>query len=433
VSCQRQGRWRPAWFIEIEREGHSAGGAEAAGERLAIYFRGDRGISDHGAYALEHEMKILQVLEREGIPVPHVYGFCDEPRGIVMERVPGRADLGTAIDEAERMAVQDDYMRILARVHDLDIAPFEAVGLERPRDTERIALSDFPIWEQGYRKSKSRPEPLIEFAVAWLLRNVPESSGRLSFVCADSGQFLFEAGRVTALLDLELAHLGDPAEDLAGLRGRDLSEPLGDLRRAVTTYESITGRPVDRRLIDYHTVRFTLITPMAVARLVAAPAQGIDLVQYLCWYHVFGRAPIEVIAHMQGVPLEPPALPDPEPTRHASAHDFLAEALAPDAGADAFDTYAGDAAYRVAEYLRRSNLYGPALEADDLDDAARLLGSRPPDWSQADTLLEQAILESGPERDAEWLWYLQRRSLRQEALLETVMRELQQSRIQMLD
>ena len=74
---------------------------------------------------------------------------------------------------------------------------------------------------------------------------------------------MFDKGRVTAVIDLELAHLGDPAEDLGALRSRDLSEPLGDLRAAMARYDEVMGHVVDRRLVDYHTIRFCLTTPLA--------------------------------------------------------------------------------------------------------------------------------------------------------------------------
>jgi aminoglycoside phosphotransferase (APT) family kinase protein len=420
VHLERQPRWRPAWYLDLERPD---------GTQLPIYVRGDRGIQSGGAYSLEHEYRILQVLEQQGIPVPHVHGFCDEPRAIVMERAPGRSDLSTLDDEAGRQSVQDDYMRILARVHALHLEPFLAIGLEQPPDAERFALSDLGIWEKGYRKAKSRPEPLIEFGLKWLHTNVPVPSSRTSFVCADAGQFLFENDRVTVLLDLELAHLGDPAEDLGGLRSRDMSEPLGDLRRAVATYESVTGWSVDRRLIDYHTVRFALVTPLATAALVARPIPGHDLVQYLCWYHVFGRASIEVIAHMQGVDLVAPTLPESAPTRQSAAYDRLLDDLTPSDG----DAYERGAAQRLAQYLQRAERYGPALEADDCAEVAALTGSRPQRWEQADAQLEAYILEAGPDRDADIVRHLHRRSLRQEALLAPVMNELAGRRIQMLD
>ena len=100
VHSERQPRWRPAWYIDVERDG----------ETLPLYFRGDRGALDHGVYSLEHEYRVLQVLEAHDIAVPHVYGFCPEPRGIVMARVPGRANLLTVADDAERGAILDDYM-----------------------------------------------------------------------------------------------------------------------------------------------------------------------------------------------------------------------------------------------------------------------------------------------------------------------------------
>ncbi len=82
VRFERHPRWRPAWYLDVER----------AGEIVPIYFRGDRGALDHGVYPLEHEMKVLQLLEKHAIPVPHVFGFCPEPRGIVMQRCPGRGN-----------------------------------------------------------------------------------------------------------------------------------------------------------------------------------------------------------------------------------------------------------------------------------------------------------------------------------------------------
>ena len=80
------------------------------------------------------------------------------------------------------------------------------------------------------------------------------------------------------------------------MRGRDLSEPLGDLPSAFQRYFELTGEEIPRSAIDFHTVRFNLNTPLAVAALVANPPPGIDLVQYLSWYWVWSRAALEVMA-----------------------------------------------------------------------------------------------------------------------------------------
>jgi hypothetical protein len=329
---------------------------------------------------------------------------------------------------------------VLAKMHAIDPGEFEKVGLERPDSPQSIGLGDLDVWERGYRKHKARPEPLIEFVLGWVRRNVPHDREEVSFLCSDAGQFLFDQGRVTAVLDLELACLGDPAADLAGMRCRDLSEPLGDLARGIRHYESIIGKPVDRSVIDFHTVRFSIVTPLAVAHLVASPPPGLDFVQYLAWYLVYGRAPIDVIAREMQIELLPVEVPGAEPTRHSAGHDALratleghAKAAAEESPDDEFAAYRFDAAQRLAEYLRRADRMGPALEADDLDDVAELLGHRPASWSEADAALEELVLEEDPDVEAALVGYFHRRALRQEALIDPVMRELRGATVQSID
>ena len=423
VACERQARWRPAYFLELEKDG----------ERSALYFRGDRGVSDSSQYALEHEMACLQVLEAGGIPVPHVFGFCEQPRGILMERSPGRADLSTAVDAAEERAVQRHYMELLARIHALDVQPFLDAGLTAPANPERLALTDLPIWEKAYRTAKVRPEPLIEFTLQWLQRNLPEPSSSACFVCGDSGQFLFDEGRVTAVIDLELAHLGDPAEDLGALRCRDLSEPLGDLRHAVADYEEFGGRPVDPFLLDFHTVRFALTTPLATLPVLAQARPGVDLIQYLCWFHVYSRAPMEVIAHGRGIDLQPPDLPSGEANRHSPIFEDLSLRLRPHVEETSFDDYAEQIAYRTAVYLERLNRYRPALAADDIADVNALLGASYASTERADAALETWILAADAGADADLVRLLHRRCLREAVLLEPVLAEFSGAKIQLFD
>ena len=78
---------------------------------------------------------------------------------------------------------------------------------------------------------------------------------------------------------------------------------------------------------------------------------------------------------------------------------------------------------RTAVYLDRSDRFGPALETDDLDDAAKLLGHRPATWQEADAELEALVLASGPERDGDFIRYFHRRLAREESLLQPVLRE----------
>jgi aminoglycoside phosphotransferase len=413
VGAEALPRWRPAWNLEVERDG----------ERVPVHFRGERPEARPGGlYSLERELGVLRVLEAHGIPVPHVYGGCEDPPGIVMERCPGRANLATARDEAERRAVLGHYVDLLVRMHAIPVAAFEPLGMRSPQGAEALGLGDLPVWERGYRRGKRRPEPLIEFALGWLRRNVPRQRRVARFIAGDAGQFVFEDGRVTGVLDLELACLGDPLSDLAALRCRDVSEPLGDLSRAYHRYAERSGEPVDPAVVDYHTARFALCTPLAVANLCAAPFPGFNLAQYLGWYLVFGRIAVEVIASRLGVALEPPALPEPAPSRHAAALDALVGQL----GAEPQERrpYATDVALRLAQYAREADARGAPLEREGLEELAALLGRRPGSWAEADAALEAFVLAAGPERDAEIARALYRRGLRHEALLAPAMREL---------
>lgn len=417
VAAESQGRWRPAWFLTVER----------AGERVDVYFRGDRGQGQGGGGALERELEVLRILAAHGIPAPHVYGFCDDPRGIVMERAPGRANLATATDETERVAVQEHYMDLLAEMHRIDPAEFQKAGLERPADGTAAAFVDLPRWEAGYRQGKSAPEPLIEWCLRWLKRNVPERSGDVRFLTGDAGQFLFDAGRVSAVIDLELATLGDPHADLGALRSRDVSEPLGDLSHAYRRYAEASGEPIDRAALDFHAVRFALNTPLAVAPLCQQPAAGLDFAQYLGWNLVYGRLALEIIAEREGIPLAEPELALGAQPTSPQAHAALLSMLEL-----AGDGYEVDAARRIARYLDELDRRGEAVRAQDQDEAAALLGSRPSDPADAKARLEALALAEDltGDREVRLVQHLYRHCLREESLLGPVMRELENARFQ---
>jgi hypothetical protein len=130
------------------------------------------------------------------------------------------------------------------------------------------------------------------------------------------------------------------------------------------------------------------------------------------------------MAETTGTSLDPPSLPDERPSRRTAAIEQLTTLLDPSlSGDDEEQAYQLDRMQRIAVYLDRSDRYGPALEAEDLDDVEKLLGWRPSSWQEADAHLEELVLGSGPERDAEFIRYFHRRLSREEALLDPVLRE----------
>src|SRR5436190_6098397 len=166
VRIVRQARWRPVWWVDVVRDGG----------RLELCVRGDR--TDMSLiFPLEHEMRLQAVMHDQGIPVAKVHGWIDKPRAFVMDRVGGRNDFEGSTD-VERDSVVDDYLQILARLHQLPLTPFIDAGIMRSATPERSGILGMERYEQNWRSMKRSPDPFIEFALAWLRRNPPRPHGR---------------------------------------------------------------------------------------------------------------------------------------------------------------------------------------------------------------------------------------------------------------
>jgi len=414
LRAERQARWRPVFWLDVET---------ANGEVLPVCFRGGR-IEQGEENTIRNEYECFRVLERNGIRVPKIYGYCERPIGFVMEKSPGRHDLATAESPAEFEAVRDEFIEILAQIHALPIEDFQAFGLEPKRTPRDLALGDTANGIARFLERRTRPDPVIEFLIDWCERNVPADRTENTFVTCDSGQFIFDQGRVTAMLDMELGYLGDPLADLGGLFSRDLTEDMGDLDVVVDRYAAASGRAVDRRVVLYHAIRFALTTPVSTGLALMEPHVAVEYVQYLTWYLVYSRTPLQLIAHREGYALEAPELPTESLSPYAVAHDSLQEKFGAFESKGEFQAYESDSLRRLALYLRQSDRFGPDLLAKDLDDAAELLGRRPTSWQDRDEALSALIHGNRGERDAELVRYLVRRLQREESVLRPAQRDL---------
>ena len=121
TEITRLERWRPQWKVVYS----------ADGKDNAVLFRGNRSIA--GKQDLKFEMEVMQALEKNGIKVPHIYGWCDEPKAFVMDwidtedRAPGM--LHTAIENPstmsdERWQAMLNYMDHLAKLHAVPVSEF---------------------------------------------------------------------------------------------------------------------------------------------------------------------------------------------------------------------------------------------------------------------------------------------------------------------
>jgi aminoglycoside phosphotransferase (APT) family kinase protein len=412
VSIERQPRWRPSWYAEFE------GGD---GQKKSLYFRSRRLQAELLFFPLAHEAEVLRVLHAHGIPSPAIYGLCPEPEAIVMDRMPGRPDVSTAETPEEGAAVLHDFMEVLARMHAIPPERFLGAGLPLPRDARALALFMFDRFEKIQRANKRRPAPEVMFVMNWVRRNVPLHRTKASFITCDAGQFLFDKGRVTSVLDMELAYIGDTAQDIACLLMRDLSEPLGDLTAALKHYETLAG-PIDWDVVKYYLVMWGIMTPMVTLHLSQDPPPELDLAYNEDQSITLTRIPLEILAELVGVKLDPAPAPFTASGKGASvaqqsALRAMRGALADVHPKEAFEEYRRACALEMVDYLGILVEHEGDVLAQDRDEAARLLGRDIADQGERDAALEQFAMSAGPDRDAEMVKFFHRRIARREALL----------------
>jgi len=403
----RQPRWRPVWFADVERDG----------EVLELCVRGDR--TDMPLiFPLDHEMRLQALMHDHGIPTAKVYGWIDDPMAYVMDRVPGRNDFEKST-EAERRSVVDDYLQILARLHKLDIGPFVDGGIMRAARPEESGTFGMSRYEAVFRSVKAYPDPFMEFSLGWLRRNPPVSHGRESAIVWDSGQFHHQNGRIVAVLDVEIGHIGDPMMDLAAWRMRDTVIGYGNFAELYDRYSEITGEPVDLDAIQRHHFAFTLSNQLPLGAALRLPAPESDLMTNLQWCCETNLFATEALAEILDIELPTVETPAPRESRGSVALEHLVRNLRTVTTDDEYLRYKVRTMFRLARHAARIDEIGDAVSDADLDDLHQLLGHRPESWLEGEAELERFVLaDAGTGKyDEVLLPLMHKRNLRAQMLL----------------
>lgn len=177
------------------------------------------------AHAVDREYRLLTALHPTGFPVPRPIAFCDDPTVIgsvfyLMDMVDGRTVWDGALPDLpveHRLAHYDALVDTLASLHNLDhekiaLAQFGAPGNYFRRQVDR--------WTRQYRASQTDSILEIENLIAWLPDSIPEQT-RSAIIHGDyridNVIFARAGAEVRAVLDWELATIGDPLADFAYL------------------------------------------------------------------------------------------------------------------------------------------------------------------------------------------------------------------------
>lgn len=267
----------------------------AAGERQLALRRSpggkqaeDRAV-ERRAPGLRIEAKLMQVARRHGIPAPEVFHVLEPADelgvGFVMEWLDG-ITLGARIvrspDLAEvRPRLARQCGEILGRLHTIDL---EAHGLDR--DLARLSAVDFIEQTRRRYEALDTPQPMIDFTARWLLENLPESTGQ-TLVHNDfrNGNLMVDRTGVIAVLDWEIAHIGDPMRDLGWIctnswrYGAGPELPVGGFgayEDLFAGYEATSGQQVDLRRVQYWEVFGSFWWAVSTLGMTRYYRQGLD-------------------------------------------------------------------------------------------------------------------------------------------------------------
>ena len=232
---------------------------------------------------LSVEAQLLVAAAAAGVPVPSVRHVLDAEDGLghgfVMAFVAGET-LGGRIVRQEAAApfgLARQCGAILARIHAIDPEPFPSLDRQSP-------AAVVEQWRDVYRAAAA-PRPVFEAAFRWLGERCPPPPATPRLVHGDfrNGNLMVGPEGVRAVLDWELAHVGDPLEDLGWLcvnswRFGRIDRPVGgfgDIDDLVAGYTDAGGAPVDRAALRWWETLGTLRWGCMCAGMTAA-FRGID-------------------------------------------------------------------------------------------------------------------------------------------------------------
>ncbi len=174
---------------------------------------------------MSREWRILSALDGHFDAIPRPIAYCDDPEVIgasfyVMERVRGvilrsnNPDV-SGLTEGSMRGLSEAFVDTLAAIHDID---YEACGLGDFGRPEGYVERQIKGWTKRYHRARTDDIPAMEEAARWLAANMPEEVGA-SVIHNDFKYDNFvlnpdDLTRVEAVLDWEMATIGDPLMDL---------------------------------------------------------------------------------------------------------------------------------------------------------------------------------------------------------------------------
>jgi aminoglycoside phosphotransferase (APT) family kinase protein len=414
---QVAGGGRSGFAVDVRTDGE---------DRLLFLQRGGRGgVGSFMGFAREAE--VYRALEPLGIPIPHVWGVDEDLDVFLVDRGRGHVWFRPPSDPDVAGAVAQDFMRHLARWHsvparELNLPSFGPIRSVREHQEEQLA----GIHALFEREDRVQPiDPLARAQLDHLLSHVPDVDIEPVLVQGDTGpgNFMYEDRHVSAIVDWELAHVGDPMDDIAWLSWRATQQGWPDFSARLREYEAASGITVDPARVRYFRLnacarlgpRFGLadmgegttrpLGPIgAVDAAVDRYADGSGLVMNM----LHRRMRLTAQADALGIELPGRTVPDEAPPLpHAGLYEHVLGQLRDlvERVDDRAVSNLAKGAARQVKYLKELDRNRVLFEERELDDLGRLLDGTPPTLAAGREALVDAAREGKVDLDDYLLYH----------------------------
>ncbi|MGB4863494.1 MAG: phosphotransferase family protein [Tepidiformaceae bacterium] len=241
--------------------------AQLGDEFIEGIFRCDpvAGVGSSAARILE--FSLIKAAMEAGAIVPEPLWDGDDTfpvKFFIMRRVPGETLGGRLIRNDQyahaRDVIPGQLAQSLARIHSISVQDHpELSQLLAPPEGVSPAETEIKHYESIFRALTPDPHPVFELAFRWLYQHMPNPKERV-LVHGDYrlGNFLFGEDGIRGIIDWELAHWGDPMEDIGWLAvkswrfgGTKPMAGVGDDEEFFAAYEAAGGTPVDRERVHF--------------------------------------------------------------------------------------------------------------------------------------------------------------------------------------
>ncbi|MFK7978041.1 MAG: phosphotransferase family protein [Halioglobus sp.] len=253
------------------------------------------GIPLFSRYDLLLQYRIMDTLKTSDVPVPTMRWFEEDTSLLgspfyVMEQVAGKVPADNPPYHMEGMllempapdctALWENAIAAMGKIHALNIDQYDLAFLDEPELGATPLLQHIQLYENHIEWGLDRERyPLLKTGLQWLMQNLPENEPvGLCWGDARVCNIIFQGTEVAAVLDWEMARLGNPLTDFGywlvldhcmslGL-GVEKMAPAPDEAASLALWEKVSGHSGENLLFYkiFAAWRFTMIMARVITR-----------------------------------------------------------------------------------------------------------------------------------------------------------------------